>query len=89
MESSEPKKYPPTEKKLRDLKKKGQFPKTELAEPTFELLVFAQTSVLSPNGRLALTTPRVRRKRRRLILFRGKVVKCCFMVTLECFNELH
>ena len=41
MESSEPKKYPPTEKKLRDLKKKGQFPKTELAEPTFELLVFA------------------------------------------------
>ncbi|MFS1948624.1 EscU/YscU/HrcU family type III secretion system export apparatus switch protein [Vibrio lentus] len=41
MESTEPKKYPPTEKKLRDLKKKGQFPKTELAEPTLELIVFA------------------------------------------------
>lgn len=41
MESTEPKKYPPTEKKLRDLKKKGQFPKTELAEPTLELVVFA------------------------------------------------
>lgn len=42
MESTEPKKYPPTEKKkLRDLKKKGQFPKTELAEPTLELFVFA------------------------------------------------
>ncbi|WP_061007961.1 EscU/YscU/HrcU family type III secretion system export apparatus switch protein [Vibrio sp. CUB2] len=40
MESSEPKKYPPTAKKLRDLKKKGQFPKTELAEPTLELVVF-------------------------------------------------
>lgn len=40
MESTEPKKYPPTEKKLRDLKKKGQFPKTELADPTLELLVF-------------------------------------------------
>lgn len=40
MESTEPKKYPPTEKKLRDLKKKGQFPKTELAEPTLELIVF-------------------------------------------------
>lgn len=41
MESTEPKKYPPTEKKLRDLKKKGQFPKTELAEPTLELVAFA------------------------------------------------
>ncbi|MDK9774304.1 flagellar biosynthesis protein FlhB [Vibrio sp. B181a] len=40
MESSEPKKYPPTAKKLRDLKKKGQFPKTELAQPTLELVVF-------------------------------------------------
>lgn len=40
-ESTEPKKYPPTEKKLRDLRKKGQFPKTELAEPTMELVVFA------------------------------------------------
>ncbi|EJL6706434.1 EscU/YscU/HrcU family type III secretion system export apparatus switch protein [Vibrio cholerae] len=40
MDSTEPKKYPPTEKKLRDLKKKGQFPKTELAEPTLELVVF-------------------------------------------------
>lgn len=40
MESSEPKKYPPTTKKLRDLKKKGQFPKTELAQPTLELIVF-------------------------------------------------
>lgn len=40
MESTEPKKYPPTEKKLRDLKKKGQFPKTELAEPTLELIAF-------------------------------------------------
>ncbi|EGQ9612932.1 EscU/YscU/HrcU family type III secretion system export apparatus switch protein [Vibrio cholerae] len=39
-ESTEPKKYPPTEKKLRDLKHKGQFPKTELAEPTLELVVF-------------------------------------------------
>ncbi|RND30578.1 EscU/YscU/HrcU family type III secretion system export apparatus switch protein [Vibrio cholerae] len=39
-ESTEPKKYPPTEKKLRDLKQKGQFPKTELAEPTLELVVF-------------------------------------------------
>lgn len=27
-------------KKLRDLKQKGQFPKTELAEPTLELVVF-------------------------------------------------
>lgn len=26
-ESTEPKKYPPTEKKLRDLRQKGQFPK--------------------------------------------------------------
>lgn len=41
MESSEPKKYPPTAKKLRDLKKKGQFPKTELAQPTLEVVVFA------------------------------------------------
>ena len=40
MESSEPKKYPPTAKKLRGLKKKGQFPKTELAQPTLELVVF-------------------------------------------------
>ncbi len=40
-ESTEPKKYPPTEKKLRELRKKGQFPKTELAEPTMELVVFA------------------------------------------------
>jgi len=44
-ESTEPKKYPPTDKKLRDLRKKGQFPKTELAEPTaeptMELVVFA------------------------------------------------
>ncbi|MGL5108783.1 MAG: EscU/YscU/HrcU family type III secretion system export apparatus switch protein [Vibrio ordalii] len=40
MESTEPKKYPPTDKKLRDLKKKGQFPKTELAEPTLELIAF-------------------------------------------------
>ncbi|AVI67768.1 type III secretion protein [Shewanella sp. WE21] len=40
-ESTEPKKYPPTEKKLRDLRQKGQFPKTELAEPTMELVVFA------------------------------------------------
>ncbi|AQS37651.1 EscU/YscU/HrcU family type III secretion system export apparatus switch protein [Shewanella psychropiezotolerans] len=39
-ESTEPKKYPPTEKKLKDLMKKGQFPKTELAEPTMELVVF-------------------------------------------------
>lgn len=39
-ETTEPKKYPPTEKKLRDLKQKGQFPKTELAEPTLELVVF-------------------------------------------------
>lgn len=39
-DSSEPKKYPPTEKKLQDLAKKGQFPKTELAEPTLELFVF-------------------------------------------------
>ncbi|WP_434525696.1 EscU/YscU/HrcU family type III secretion system export apparatus switch protein [Photorhabdus asymbiotica] len=40
MESTEPKKYPPTAKKLRDLRKKGQFPKTELAEPTFSIVLF-------------------------------------------------
>lgn len=39
-DSTEPKKYPPTRKKLKDLFKKGQFPKTELAEPTMELTVF-------------------------------------------------
>ncbi|EGR3477094.1 type III secretion protein, partial [Vibrio parahaemolyticus] len=47
MESTEPKKYPPTEKKLRDLKKKGQFPKTELAEPTLELFVFCIIIVIT------------------------------------------
>lgn len=41
MESSEPKKYPPTEKKLNDLRSKGQFPKTEFAIPTIELFAFA------------------------------------------------
>ncbi|AWS50756.1 EscU/YscU/HrcU family type III secretion system export apparatus switch protein [Providencia rettgeri] len=40
MESTEPKKYPPTSKKLRELRKKGQFPKTEMAEPTFSILLF-------------------------------------------------
>ncbi|HHL2502319.1 TPA: EscU/YscU/HrcU family type III secretion system export apparatus switch protein [Yersinia enterocolitica] len=40
MESSEPKKYPPTAKKIRDLRKKGQFPKTDLAEPTFSIALF-------------------------------------------------
>ncbi|EKT64617.1 EscU/YscU/HrcU family type III secretion system export apparatus switch protein [Providencia burhodogranariea] len=40
MESTEPKKYPPTSKKLRELRKKGQFPKTELAEPSFSVLLF-------------------------------------------------
>ncbi|MBW5812554.1 MULTISPECIES: EscU/YscU/HrcU family type III secretion system export apparatus switch protein [Yersinia] len=40
MESSEPKKYPPTAKKMRDLRKKGQFPKTDLAEPTFSIALF-------------------------------------------------
>ena len=38
MESSEPKKYPPTKKKLNDLRKKGQFPKTEFVEPIFNIL---------------------------------------------------
>ncbi|QFQ77492.1 EscU/YscU/HrcU family type III secretion system export apparatus switch protein [Vibrio harveyi] len=47
MESSEPKKYPPTTKKLRDLKKKGQFPKTELAQPTLELVVFTLVFVVT------------------------------------------
>ncbi|RBM49678.1 type III secretion protein [Vibrio paracholerae] len=47
MESTEPKKYPPTEKKLRDLKKKGQFPKTELAEPTLELFIFCIIIVIT------------------------------------------
>ncbi|WP_158161073.1 EscU/YscU/HrcU family type III secretion system export apparatus switch protein [Grimontia hollisae] len=46
-ESTEPKKYPPTEKKLRDLKQKGQFPKTELAEPTLELVVFTVIIILA------------------------------------------
>ncbi|WP_394201525.1 EscU/YscU/HrcU family type III secretion system export apparatus switch protein [Shewanella waksmanii] len=40
-ESTEPKKYPASEKKLKDLKKKGQFPRTELVEPTIELFVFS------------------------------------------------
>ncbi|MCX8985954.1 EscU/YscU/HrcU family type III secretion system export apparatus switch protein [Citrobacter portucalensis] len=47
MESSEPKKYPPTEKKLDDLKRKGQFPKTEFAEPTIELFGFAFVIVIA------------------------------------------
>lgn len=47
MESSEPKKYPPTAKKLRDLKKKGQFPKTELAQPTLELVVFTLVFIVA------------------------------------------
>jgi len=40
-QTSEPKKFPPTAKKLKDLAKKGQFPKTELAEPTIDVLAFA------------------------------------------------
>ncbi|CAH8242541.1 EscU/YscU/HrcU family type III secretion system export apparatus switch protein [Vibrio aestuarianus] len=40
MQTTETKKYPPTAKKLKDLQRRGQFPKTELAEPTLELLVF-------------------------------------------------
>lgn len=39
-QSNEPKKYPPTEKKLADLRKRGQFPKTELAVPNFEVIFF-------------------------------------------------
>ncbi|MCY4473263.1 MAG: EscU/YscU/HrcU family type III secretion system export apparatus switch protein [Kistimonas sp.] len=39
-ESSEPKKYPPSSKKLQDLQKKGQFPKTQLADPTIQLIAF-------------------------------------------------
>lgn len=39
-QSNEPKKYPPTEKKLADLRKRGQFPKTDLAVPNFEVIFF-------------------------------------------------
>ncbi len=39
-QSNEPKKYPPTEKKLADLRKRGQFPKTDLAVPNFEIIFF-------------------------------------------------
>lgn len=40
MQTTETKKYPPTPKKLKDLQRRGQFPKTELVEPTLELIVF-------------------------------------------------
>ncbi|NUW68062.1 EscU/YscU/HrcU family type III secretion system export apparatus switch protein [Vibrio coralliilyticus] len=39
-ESSEPKVYPPSQKKLKDLLKKGQFPKTELLEPVLDVIAF-------------------------------------------------
>lgn len=41
--STEPKKYPPSTKKLKDLEKKGQYPKTEFAEITLEAVVFSLT----------------------------------------------
>ena len=39
-ESNEPKQFPPSEKKLRDLKKKGQFPKTQFSDPVSHLMFF-------------------------------------------------
>ncbi|MEB5517843.1 EscU/YscU/HrcU family type III secretion system export apparatus switch protein [Vibrio cholerae] len=40
MQSTEPKKYPPSTKKLKDLEKKGQFPKTDFVDPTMQLFLF-------------------------------------------------
>ncbi|RTZ16654.1 EscU/YscU/HrcU family type III secretion system export apparatus switch protein [Vibrio aquaticus] len=39
-DSSEPKVFPPSAKKLLDLKKKGQIPKSELVEPTLDVVGF-------------------------------------------------
>ena len=45
-ESSEPKKYPPSSKKIGDLRKKGQFPKTQLANPTIQIIAFTGAIIL-------------------------------------------